>query len=838
MAIHNRDLSTNISTKVHQFSPNNNQANYQQDLNIETSHGLNSFEQPHPLKEYLRVILVYRRLIAAVALIIILATTIHAFTATPMYTASTEISIGAYAPTVHGTSLEDSIAKQSEKQDFLETQIKLISRLTLADKVLSDPDIGERIKTYIQRPKGITSFISNIFSIFSSSSNSDADKEDGSKSYQHPLGLLNGYLHLINISPVRRTSLVKVSATTSNPQLSADLANAHGRSFIEITKEDKQRTALNNLVFLRGQAEDLASKVAVAEQDVAQYAEENAIVAVNQDENIVLKRMSELSQLLTEATSKRIKSEAVYNEAKAGGGAATSESANRGLEDLRLRLREAEAEYADLGQKFKPSYPAMKQLKAKIDSIKVNMGQQGTVILKSAEAQYKSDLAAEEELKRELEIQKSGAFDLSKRSVKFNTLKREFESLKDLHQSVLRQLKEAQINAESEINNITLTDKAAIPQTHSSPNRPRNILLSIIIGPIIGFLLALFIEIIDNTIETAEEVQRVLQLPSLGVIPSFDSEMLNKQPEELKALHNRTFNKNLLESGKTDTTSESTAEDNSEASDILASNDSSTEGSEQTTNIVPLSNMIEVENNALVTVNSPFSATSEAFRAVRTSILLSSADNSPRVVLITSSRKSEGKTTLSSNLALTIAGTVKNAIIIDCDLRRSAVHNMFGISKESLGTVDYLTGLCPLEDAIHKTTSEKLDVMPAGSKPPNPAELLGSKKMLDLISILREKYEFILIDSPPVLPVTDAVILSRIVDGVILVVRGQKTETSIVKETRNRIQQVGGKILGVILNGVDVKKGQHYYYYRDSYSEYYGDDEVENKKNRIFSMFS
>ena len=807
-----------LSTKVHHLPPSSNVSLGRQGVNIDLEQKQSAFEETHPLTEYLKIILVYRRLITAVAAVVFIITTIHAFTATPMYTAKSDIAIGTYAPTVRGTSFEETIAKQSEKQDYLETQIKLISRLTLADKVLSDPEVGEKIKEYIQRPRGVLNFIRNIFSVFSSKSDSTIEDNE-IKTYNHPLPLLNAYINLINISPVRRTFLVQVSATTSDPQLSSDIANAHSQNFIELTKEDKQKVALNNLVFLRSQAEDLASKVALAEQEVAQYAEDNAIVAVNQNENIVINKMSELNQLLTEATSKRIKSEAIYNEAKLGGGAPTSDMANRGLEDLRLRLRDAEAEYADLGQKFKPSYPAMQQLQAKIDSIKGNMKQQTNIILKTAEAQYKADLAAEEELRKELEIQKSGAFDLSKRSVKYNTLKREFESFKDLHQSVLRQLKEAQINAESEINNITLADKAAIPQTHSSPNRPRNIILALIIGPILGFLLALFIEIIDNTVETTEEVQRVLQLPSLGVIPAFNSESINNQPEELKSLglKSQKLLGNLVNKDDPDTSDSNNTGENKE--------------------LTPLNNKIEVENT-LVTVNAPFSATSEAFRAVRTSILLSSADTPPRVVLITSSRKGEGKTTLSSNLALTISGTVKNAVLIDCDLRRSAVHNMFGLKRESLGLVDYLTGQCELDQVIYNTPSEKLSVIPAGTKPPNPAELLGSNKMMDLIKQLRSKFEFILIDSPPVLPVTDAVILSKIVDGIILVVRGQKTETSIVKEAKNRLKQVDAKILGVILNGVDVKKGQHYYYYRDSYSEYYGEESSTKKESKISKILS
>ncbi len=763
--------------------------------------------ESNPIADYLRILVIHKRLILTVALILVALTTIYNYLATPLYTAETEISIGAYSPTVTGTSFEESIAKQTEKQDYLETQVKLIERLTLADKMLADKELGQKIITYINSRTSIVGSIIGAFTnLFSSKDAGDSQEAESGSSYQHPIGLLKSYLGLISISPVKRTFLVKISATTSDPKLSASIANTHSQNFIELAKEEKQKTALTNLVFLRSQADELASKVAVIEQDIAKYAEENSIIALNQDENIVLRKMSELNQLLTEATGKRIKSEAAFNEAKEGGNISSNTNDSRGLEDLKLRLRNKEGEYANLGQKFKPAYPAMIQLKAEIESLKGSLKNQEKLMLRTAEAQYKSDLASEEELKRELEMQKSKAFDLSRRSVKYNSMKREFDSVRDLHQSVLRQLKEAQIGAESEVNNITLSDKAAIPQGHSSPKRPRNILLSLFLGPILGFLLALLLEVLNNTIETSDQVQKILRLPSLGVIPSFNSEGSTDQPEALMAL----THKDKLAIGN----QEGEPKNDAPTNDIVA---------------VPLSHQVE---NSLVTVSAPFSATSEAFRAVRTSILLSSADNPPRIVLVTSSRKGEGKTTLSSNLALTIAGTVKSLVLIDSDLRRSAVHKHFGIPKDAPGLVEYLTGMCTLEEVIHQTQHAKLSVIPSGIKPPNPAELLGSKKMADLLQILKEKFEFVLVDSPPVLPVTDAVLLSRVVDGVIMVIRGQKTEQNIARDACNKITQVGGKILGVILNGVDVKKGKHHYYYKDSYTEYYGED-VEVKKSGL-----
>jgi polysaccharide biosynthesis transport protein len=765
--------------------------------------GGSGFQEEHPLHKYFRILLNHRKLITTVTLVILTLSTIYSFLATPLYTAETELSIGSYSPTLYGAGLEDTMARQTEKQDYLETQFKLLTRLTLADRVLSDSQSGEKIKSYLGESRGIKNFIMGLIYSLMPSSDEGLKGSTRDVTYNHPIGLLNSYLSIIKIEPVKRTFLVKVKVVTANPSLSAEIANLHSRHFIELARDEKQKTALSSLFFLREQAEELASKVSLVEQEIAQYSEDNAIVSLNENENIVNRKMSELNRLLTDATSKRIKSESAYNEAKSGGSLSSSASDSKGLEDIRLRLRTTEGEYAKLGEKFKPGYPRMIQMRAEIDSLKRNIEQQTQIILKASEAQYKADLATEEELKKELELQKSQTFDLSRRMVKYNTMKREFESLKDLHQSVIRQLKEAQISAESETNNITLTDQAAVPSGPSSPRKMLNFLLALFIGPVFGFGLALVIDGLDRTLETPDELKRVLQLPSLGVVPSFDSESSIQDP---------TARFRELPSG------------NSTTSRALP---------EKTSPNDPPQVPAMLSEHSLVTLESPFSITSEAFRAVRTSLLLSSADKPPRVVLITSSKKGEGKTTVSSNLAVTIAGSVTSAIVIDCDLRRSALNKSFEIPNGSLGLVDLLTDQCTLEEATYPTKHEKLTIMPAGSKPPNPAELLGSNKMRDLIESLKDKYEFILIDSPPVLPVTDAVILSRIVDGVILVVRGHKTDHGVAKEARNRISQVGGKILGAILNGVDIAKGHHYYYYRDAYSEYYAEDDVPKKKGNM-----
>ncbi len=803
-----------LSQNVRNHGYRNGHLENPQNVEIQIGSSLNGtpFQEEHPLHKYFRVLLAHRKLVISISLVILSLSTLYSFLVTPLYTAETELSIGSHSPTLYGAGLEDTLARQTEKQDYLETQFKLLTRLTLADRVLSDSRSGEKIKAYLNESRGIKSFFSGLISSILPSQEEDTGGNKNA-AYNHPIRLLKSYLGIIKIEPVKRTFLVKAKVTTANPSLSAEIANLHSQHFINLAREEKQKTALASLFFLREQAGELASKVSLVEQEIAQYSEDNTIVSLNDNENILNRKMSELNKLLTDATSKRIKSEATYNEAKSGSSISSSFSDSKGLEDLRLRLRSVEAEYAKLGEKFKPGYPRMVQMRAEIDSLKRNIEQQTKIILRAAESQYKADLATEEELKRELELQKSQTFDLSRKMVKFNTMKREFESLKDLHQSVLRQLKETQISAESETNNITLTDQAAVPSGPSSPRKMLNFLLALFIGPVFGFGLALVIDGLNRTLETPEEMKRMLQIPSLGVVPLFDSESVMQDPTSgrLRELPGQNSSVKKIGSGI-----QPELNDTNELSKLTPATS-------------------KPETN-LVTLDAPFSIASEAFRAVRTSLLLSSADTPPRVILVTSSRKGEGKTSVSSNLAVTIAGSVSSAVLIDCDLRRSALHKNFGVPGDAPGLVDILTEHCALEEAIYPTRHEKLKIIPAGTKPPNPAELLGSNKMKDLVALLKEKFEFVLIDSPPVLPVTDAVILSRVVDGVVFVIRGHKTDHGVAKEARNRITQVGGKILGAILNGVDVAKGQHYYYYRDAYSEYYAED-TETPKRGNFKLW-
>lgn len=763
-----------------------------------------ALEQPagseRGLKDYLQLLIKYRWLIATVAAVVFVLTALYSFLATPMYTATATLKISTYAPLIPGASVEDVMMQQSRETDYLNTQVEILSGLTLADRVMSDGSLGPTLKSYFESQGGFLSFLKPLKKMFSNAPEQGDSRLDAA--YNFPISTLEGYQSLVKISPVRRTSLVEVSATTANPELSAKIANKHSAAFIELIRSERQKTTLDNLIFLKSQAQELAEKVALTERNIATYAEENAIVSLNKDENIVVKQMSELNALLTAATAARIKSESAFQEARSGSGLDSTAYDDQSIQQQRVALKEAQAEYALLSEKFKPGFPKMVQLQARIDALKANLKQQRNEVIRGLEAKYKSDLEAEKALSEQLEIQKSKAFELSRREVQYNIMKREYESLKDLHQTVLRQLKEAQLSAESSGTNIAISDNAAVPLTHSSPKRLLNMLLALIVGPLLGCGLALTLESLDNTIKTPEEAERLLNVPSLGVVPMFALEAGEKDLRLVTAAERNAADPEEMERAESEGAS---------AGELIAAASGGAPS---------LRSQIE-----LVTVKSPRSIASESFRTVRTSILLSSADNPPRVVLVTSGQKSEGKTTLVTNLAVTLAQSGHRTLLIDADLRRPALHRQFGGDGLETGLVDYLTGQAPLEAAVGDSPVPNLDVLLAGTIPPNPSELLGSKKMAELLTELKEQYDYIFVDAPPVLPVTDAVVLSRAVDGVVIVVRGQETQQQVAQNAINRLKQVGANILGTVLNDVDLRSGD-YYYYRRGYYAYYRDDKL------------
>lgn len=679
------------------------------------------------LREYWRILVKYRKLLVAIVLGFLVVSLIIAFTRTPLYTATARLRIGSYDPILPSAQVEDILQQRTRESNFMETQVRELESRSLVARVLQDEQ---------------------FFKVFGD------DKEELDER------VIKKYLDSVKVNPVRRTSLVDIQVTLKDPSLAATIANAHVDSFIEWTRDSRVEQQSRGIQYLKTQAGELRNKVASLEREMAQYAEDNSIVALNKDENITAQKLSRLNQLLTDATAKRIVAEKTYEEALAGHEAGKSGVEDQSTQSLRTELGRLEAEYRQLGEKFTGEYPRMKQLSSQIAGLKKAIdGQQGQIVT-GLKAKMEAARSEEAQLKEELELQKSQAFELSRSTVQYNILNRELETSRELLDSILKQIKELSVSVESNASNISVVDYALSPLSPSYPRKTLFVAIGLILGVVVAVASAFLLSYIDNTVKTPEELTQFLRLPSLGVIPSFS---LEKTEEE--------------------------------------------------------SNLPALKKD-VVFLKDPKSLASEAYRTIRTGILLSQAGEAPRTILITSSQSGEGKTTTALNLAACLASSGGRVALIDADLRRPNVLKTLEGENSGKGLVELLTGHAKLDEVLRTDVLKRVSIISSGRVPPNPAELLGSQEMSALLNSLSEHFDYVLIDCPPVLPVTDSVILSRIVDGVVLVVKGGATPKKVVFDAKKRLSGVGSQILGVVLNDVNILGGDYYYYNRYYYSYY------------------
>lgn len=722
------------------------------------------------LRQYWKVVLKYRFLLLSIIGVCFGISALYAFLVTPRYTAFSKIRINTYEPVLAATKVEDVLQEKSKESHYLETQIQEIKSYSMADKVLEDDSIRKAL------------FASSEDSSELSAGRVPVDSVSG---YKHSIRELNDYLNLLEIAPLRRTSLVQIYATTSNPELAARIANVHAQTYINWVRENWVEQQSHSLHFLKQQATELREKVVELEREMADYAEENSIIAVNKDENITAQRMAQLNELLTRATAKKIELQNQYKEASNGllvPGAGFDDSSAK---DVRTDLSRLEAEYAQLSAKFTPQYPRMKQLKGQIEGLKKSLVGQRSQIVEGLKQQMQAAESEEQRLTEELELQKSQAFELSKREVQYNVLDRELSSSRELLQNVLRQIKETALAVEGKSSNVTIVDFALIPRFPSFPNKLLVLFLGLIAGLGLGLGVAFLLNYLDNTVRTPEELSSLSAIPNLGVVPSF----LQIPSPDMKLL--------------------------SEGADKR--------GQESRAPVVSVRSNLE----PVVFLDEPKSLAAEAYRTIRTGILLSQAGEPPRTLLITSAQSSEGKTTTTMNLAASLASAGGSVVLVDADLRRPSLARYFSLEPGMPGLVDVITGQASLDAVmLPNTLLSRVTLIPVGKIPPNPAELLGSIEMAAIIDRLAAQFDYVLIDSPPILPVTDSVILSRYVDGVVMVVKGNSTPRAVITEARDRIIQVGARLIGTILNDIDTRAGDYYYYNR-YYSSYYSEESSE-----------
>ena len=434
---------------------------------------------------------------------------------------------------------------------------------------------------------------------------------------------------------------------------------------------------------------------------------------------------------------------------------------------MKLRSQEVDLhrQRAEASVKFQPTYPKVEELDSEIAAVQADIKVEVNRVAEKYKKDYQAALEREKLLRASLENQKNEENELNESSIEYSLLKRDVESNRQLYEGLLQKLKEAGVMTGLRSSNVRIVDPASPPTAPSTPNIPRNLMMSLLVGLAGGVSLAFILESRDNTVHSLEQAQMITALPSLAFIP------LASSP-----------GRSLL---RTPRLSRTTA--------------------------------------ASATALQPKSQMAEAYRALRTSILLSRTGQSAKVLMVTSALPQEGKTTTSVNLAIVLAQHDARVLLIEADMRRASISQVFGLEQPDVGLSTVLGRNTPIEAAIQPIPGiPNLSLLPAGPVPVNPAVLLGSSRMKDLLVNLKSRFDYVIIDTPPALSVTDSVLLSSLADAGLLVVRSGVTSKAALRRVCDVLAHVDARMMGVVLNAADAVESDRYYY-GDRYHSYYDD---------------
>jgi len=566
----------------------------------------------------------------------------------------------------------------------------------------------------------------------------------------------------------KETRLIEISYTSGDPRLAAKIVNAIADTFADANLEKKTKTGTSSGNFLDKRIAELQSQIRDGEQKLISYGNSNQILSLEPTQNTVVERLVGLNKQLLEAENDRKLSEAAYRAGQApGAAAALAQENSKSIDDSEQKLNDLQQKRAQLLVENTEEWLEVKETNQQIATVrhKIEEMKSGatSVVITNLRTRYEQSLLRENALRTSFNRQRGETLTQNEAAVNYRIIQQEIETNKNLLQGLLQRAKENDVALAGTPNNINIVDYGIASRQPVGPQRLLGVALALAISLALGICLAIFLDYFDNTVRSTGDVERMLGLPALTTIPSVGG-----------FARRRLFG-------------------------FRGAGNSSKEAA--------------VVRPELLIDPDPHSTLAEAYKQLRTSILLSTAGRAPRTLLITSAKPGEGKTTTAVNTAISLAQTGARVLLIDADLRRPIVHNLFNLANPA-GLSTALSREVNEQDIlalIDQHPQSGLHLLTSGPIPPNPAELLASSQMKQLLQTLASHFDHIVIDSPPITSVTDGVWLASLVDGVILVVHGGQSTRELVLRTRQLLRGVGARIFGVVLNNVKQHDDEYYY---------------------------
>ncbi len=716
------------------------------------------------LRELWQVIVKRRWTILIFTLIVVTAVVTATYLMTPIYRASLTLQIDRESIKIVQSGDVAPEEAGWDSQEYYQTQYELLKSRSLAVRVANQLGLADLPPP---PPSPLAQFKAWLTGGLPQASEAKALPKPLSES-ERVEGAAGGVMGGLTVEPVRNSRLVKLHFDSPDPQRAAAILNALVKNYINMNMERRFDASTYARNFLQERLQQVKAKLEDSERELVGFARQEQIISVDDKQNTVSQSLGATNAALAEAEKKRIAAEAAYRQVMgARGQGLTQILDSKIIQTLKETKARLETQYQENLNIYKPAYPTMVQLRGQIGQVDAMINQEINNIRAAATASYEAARAEEALLRSRMEQLKQDVLSLQDRSIQLNILRREVDTNRQLYDGLLQRFKEVGVAAGIGTNNISVVDEAKTPAWPSKPNLRLNALLALVLGLLGGVGLAFLFEHLDDTFRRPEELEKLLGLPVLGVIPKTRQERGEDRPM------------------------------------------------------------------ALVGHDDPRSAFAEAYRSVRTALQFSTASGVPRLLTVTSAMTGEGKTTTALSLAIQFAQAGKRTLLIEADLRKPSLHRALQLDNQ-VGLTNYLAGGGAQPVDIAKPTHiPNLFVISSGPLPPNPAELLSSARMVELLGLAAGKFDQVILDSPPLLGLADALIIGNLCEGTLLTVEMGATPRGYAQGALKRLRGARVQVLGAILTKLEARAGaygyyrSYYYYYHTSY---YGEAAPDARK--------
>jgi capsular exopolysaccharide synthesis family protein len=772
-------------------------------------------EQASHFLDYWRIVRKHIWLIIGISVVIPTLVSIYLIRKPDIYESQARIQVDLESanPLLGNMSKNSSVVLNGESNDpaYFNTQLQILTGPGLLRKVVKNLDLEHNqdfLRDYPSsdkstwldlrrilglKPKTAAKGSSDVLPLTSSASSIAQDQAEAERLADY----VEDLQQTLRVDPVkesrltvRETRLIDITYQHTDPHLAAKIVNTVAQTFVDENREKRLDTSGSTGSYLLKRIAELQSTIRGKEEELINYGKTHQIISLNDKENTVVERLAGLNKQLLDAENERKLAEAAYrtslqpgvSEALAEGGVdKDSTSAMKVTTDAEIKLNGLKQRRSELLVENTKEWPAVKEVDKQIAALEKQMSDTRArathVVTTNLATRYHQALTAEDLLRKAYEQQRAETLTQNEAAVQYRIIQQEIETNKTLLDDLLQRTKENDVVMAGTPNNIRIVDFAIAQKKPVAPKRSLIVALALLLSIGCGVGLAFFVEYLDDSVRSMEEVENFLHLPAIALIP---------QVGTVKRKRRLGF---------------------SQKNDALATANGN--GTQE----------------LLLTELDKRSAIAEAYRHLRTSILLSTAGRPPRTLLITSSVPSEGKTTTAVNTFLSLGQTGAKVLIIDADMRRPRLHSIFNLNNDNglSALLSREASESEVAAAVQRDTESGLDVLTAGPVPPNPAELIGSEQMLRLISTVTKSYTHVVIDSPPIAAFTDGVLIAAMVDAVLLVVHSGKSSRKVVARARRLLQDVGARIVGVVLNRVPTVGSNSYYYHSGYYQHYHYD---------------